>query len=89
MSKKIGGNMFGAGEIVRRSYALLTSRGEGGSGEGAKTRRKRAKRAPVDTPFAVKVKRRWQSAKVKLYSKLNSYGEYEQFPLGMYVDVYI
>ena len=85
MSKKIGGNMLGPGEFVRRSYALLT----GGSGEGAKTRRKRTRKGPAETPFAVKVKSRWQSAKVKPYSNLNSYGEYEQFPLGMYVDVYI
>ena len=86
MSRRIDGNGLRTGELARRSYALLTGKSDK---EKGRARRQRGTNATDDTPFAVKVRRRWDSAKEKFYRKLHLYSEYEQFPMGLYVDVYL
>ena len=49
--------------------------------------RRRRYRPKTDEPFAVRVKRKFNTAKAKLGRKLGLYSEGHLFPLGLYVDV--
>ena len=87
MNEIIDGNVFGPANLARRQPPLpgAEKRGNGNHVHTARARRTRF-RPKTGEPFTVRVKRKFNTAKVKLGRKLGLYTENFQFPLGMYVD---
>lgn len=87
MNEITDGNVFAPANLARRQPPLPggKKRDNDKHVHSARAQRKRY-RPKTDEPFTVRVKRRFNSAKVKLGRKLGLYTENFQYPLGMYVD---
>ncbi len=87
MNEIIDGNVFAPANLARRQPTLqgAEKRDYDNPVHTARTRRKKF-RPKTDEPFTVRVKRKFNTAKVKLGERLGLYAENFQYPLGMYVD---
>ena len=87
MNEIIDGNVFAPANLARRQPPLPGGKKRDNDNQvyTAQARRRRY-RPKTDEPFTVRVKRKFNSAKVKLGRRLGLYTENFQFPLGMYVD---
>ena len=87
MNEIIDGNVFGPANLALREPPLPGGKKHDNDNQvhTAQARRRRF-RPKTDEPFTVRVKRKFNTAKVKLGRKLGLYTENFQFPLGMYVD---
>jgi hypothetical protein len=90
MNEIIDGNVFGPANLARRepSLPLKNERSKPKKKQTDHSRRRRSTHKS-DEPFTVRVKRRFNSAKVKLVRKLGLYSEQHLFQLGLYVDVLV
>ncbi len=87
MNDIIDGNVFAPANLARQKPPLqgAEKRDNDDQVHTARARRKRF-RPKTDEPFTVRVKRKFNNAKVKLGARLGLYAENFQYPLGMYID---
>ncbi len=87
MNDIIDGNVFAPANLARRQPNLhgAEKRDNDNHVHNARARRKKF-HTKTDEPFTVRVKRKFNTAKVKLGARLGLYAENFQYPLGMYID---
>ena len=87
MNEIIDGNVFGPANLALRQPPLPGGKKRDNDNQVHTARARRTRFRPkTDEPFTVRVKRKFNTAKVRLGRKLGLYTENFQFPLGMYVD---
>ena len=79
------------GQLAQRRGSALGNGRRSGGRRSQKAGRGRPERAPAagDVPFSVKVSRRVNYARSKLFARLGLYGDEQLAPLGMFIDVYV
>lgn len=87
MNDIIDGNVFAPANLARRHPNLHGAEKRDNDNQVHTDQPRRKKfRTKTDEPFTVRVKRKFNFAKVKLGVRLGLYAENFQYPLGMYVD---
>ena len=92
MTKRINNDNSPSTGLVRLPDCALAEkrRKSGTAGNRKKTSKRRGRIAnPGKTTLAVKVSRKLYRAKAGLFRRLGLYGEFEGFPLGLFIDVLV
>lgn len=78
-------------QLARRRNASLADPRPSGGRRSRKASAGRKEKAPVarDVPFSVKVSRRINYARSKLFTRMGLYTEEQLAPLGMFIDIYV
>ena len=91
MSGRIDRNISGPGGLIKRQGGWASKRAdEKSAAPGKKTQQVREKGVNRKQPsLAVKVRRKWDSAKYRLLGRFDIYRRFHEVPLGLYVDAYV
>jgi hypothetical protein len=91
MAKRINCNILQPSNLARRRSVLTTekrmARGNHG-GQDTSVRRGRVNKCE-DVPFAVKVSRKWISAKDRIRGIFDVYKWLDDIPLGLFIDLWV
>lgn len=83
-----GPNMIAPANLARRDTRLPRSAARRRDRRGASVKHAGNRRIN-EKAFVVEVKRRWSSAKEKVLRGLGLYGQMEEMPLGLIIDLWV